>query len=117
MNGWKGTLFKHTKDDGSIWYTIAISGKDADGEKVYEYLPIEFPQGTDIQDRAKIELTDFFMSFYTRKNGERQYKFVVKGYNFQNGYQQRQGGYQQGYQQRPQRPRQTFEQIDQDVPF
>lgn len=100
MNNWIKTIFRHDTPQGGVWYSVAVLGKDQAGEKQYEYWPVDFPQGTDIADRAKIEFKDFYISFYTRNDGTVQHKFVVQDFLLQGGSavypQQRQ---QQGYQQ------------------
>lgn len=128
MNNWIKTIFRHETQQGGAWYSVAVSGKDEAGEKKYEYWPVDFPQGTDIADRTRIELKDFYISFYTRRDGTIQYKFVVQDFLMQpasyqqgrpqqgwNNGQQRQA---QSYQQRPQQNKQMdFEAIDESVPF
>lgn len=128
MNNWIKTIFRHETQQGGAWYSVAVSGKDEAGEKKYEYWPVDFPQGTDIPDRTRVELKDFYISFYTRRDGNIQYKFVVQDFLMQpasyqqgrsqqgwNGGQQRQA---QSYQQRPQQNKQMdFEAIDESVPF
>lgn len=113
MNNWVKTIFRHETPQGGAWYSVAVSGKDQEGAKKYEYWPVDFPQGTDIADRAKVEFKDFYISFYTRRDGATQYKFVVQDFLLQGGsavypqngrpqaYQQPARGYgqQQQYQQ------------------
>lgn len=128
MNNWIKTIFRHETQQGGAWYSVAVSGKDEAGEKKYEYWPVDFPQGTDIADRTRIELKDFYISFYTRRDGTIQYKFVVQDFlmqpaSYQQGRQQQgwNNGQQrqaQSYQQRPQQNKQMdFEAIDESVPF
>ena len=110
MNNWVKTIFRHETPQGGAWYSVAVSGKDQEGAKKYEYWPVDFPQGTDIADRAKVEFKDFYISFYTRRDGATQYKFVVQDFLLQGGsavYPQngRPQAYQQparGYGQQPQ---------------
>ena len=111
MNNWVKTIFRHETPQGGAWYSVAVSGKDQEGAKKYEYWPVDFPQGTEIPDRARVEFKDFFISFYTRRDGGTQYKFVVQDFLLQGGsavYPQngRPQAYQQparGYGQQPQR--------------
>lgn len=135
MNNWVKTIFRHETKQGGAWFSAAVLGKDEAGEKKYEYWPVDFPQGTDIPDRSRVELKDFFISFYTRRDGSIQYKFVVQDFLLQEGpaaYTQQQGQRPQqswnngqqysrqapDYQRRPQQDqRMDFEAIDESVPF
>ena len=141
MNNWIKTIFRHETQQGGAWYSVAVAGKDGNGEKTYEYWPVDLPQGTEIADRTKIEFQDFYISYYTKRDGTIQHKFIVQRFAPVNGYQQPQtyqqpqqyapqymNGQPQAYQQQPVRagvqPRpqttamqQTFEQINDDVPF
>jgi hypothetical protein len=95
MNNWVKTIFRHDTENGGAWYSVAMSGKDPEGNKRYEYWPIDFPQGTNLPDRVRVELKDFFITFYTRRDGGTQYKFVVQ--DFLVGQQQPAPQQQQGY--------------------
>lgn len=100
MNNWIKTIFRHDTPQGGAWYSVAVSGKDQEGAKKYEYWPVDFPQGTDIADRAKVEFKDFYISFYTRRDGATQYKFVVQDFLLQQGNASYpQNGRPQAYQQ------------------
>ena len=158
MNNWVKTIFRHNTQQGGAWYSCAVSGKDGNGETVYEYWPVDFPQGTDLPDRIRVEFKDFFITYYTKRDGGIQHKFVVRDFlagqvqqpaqtqpqqqaqpaqyqqPVQTGqftYQQPVGYYQQpapaqtqaGYYQQPVQqpgapaPQQSFEALDEDVPF
>lgn len=93
MNNWVKTVFRHDGQNGSLWYSVAVAGKDGQGNKVYEYWPADFPKGTEIPDRSRVELKDFFISFYTKNDGTVQHKFVVQ--DFIVSQQQPQQGYAQ----------------------
>lgn len=80
MNNWTKTIFRHDTPQGGVWYSVAVLGKDQAGEKQYEYWPVDFPQGTDIPDRSRVEFKDFYISFYTRQDGSVQHKFVVQDF-------------------------------------
>lgn len=80
MNEWIKTIFRHPTQQGGVWYSCAVAGKDQEQNKSYEYWPVDFPQGTEIPDRAKVEFKDFFISYYTRHDGTVQHKFVVRDY-------------------------------------
>lgn len=138
MNSWVKTIFRHETPQGGAWYSVAVSGKDQEGAKKYEYWPVDFPQGTEIPDRARVEFKDFFISFYTRRDGGTQYKFVVQDFLLQEGpaaypQQRTPQGYRQparsygqqpqnwsgGWQRQQQAPQQApdFDQLDEEVPF
>lgn len=147
MNNWVKTIFRHNTQQGGAWYSCAVSGKDGNGETIYEYWPVDFPQGTDLPDRIRVEFKDFFITYYTKRDGGIQHKFVVRdflagqvqppaqqqGQPVQQPAQPQQYGYQQpaGYypQQAPAQPvqqpaqpgapapQQSFEALDEDVPF
>lgn len=134
MNNWIKTIFRHQTQQGGAWYSVAVSGKDEAGEKKYEYWPVDFPQGTEIADRTRIEFKDFYISFYTRRDGTIQYKFVVQDFLMQPASYQQQG-WNNGQQRPPQQYQQAqrtaagataqnrqaqqmdFEAIDESVPF
>lgn len=98
MNNWTKTIFRHETPQGGAWYSAAVAGKDGQGAKTYQYWPVDFPQGTEIPDRARVEFKDFFITYYIRKDGAIQYKFVVQDYiAAPPSYQQ--GQAPQGYQQ------------------
>lgn len=127
MNDWTRTIFRHETQAGGAWYSCAVAGKDADGEDIYEYWPVDFPKGTDIADRTRITFKDFTVGFYTRRDGEIQHKFIVKDFIISQGnavYPKSHAprGFQKPARaprppQTPQKPRETFEQIDEDCPF
>lgn len=99
MNNWVKTIFRHDTQQGGVWYSCAVAGKDQEGEKSYEYWPVDFPQDTQIPDRARVEFKDFFISYYTRKDGTIQHKFVVSDFLMAQpqqppAYQQAPQGYQ-----------------------
>lgn len=80
MNNWVKTIFRHNTQQGGAWYSCAVSGKDGNGETTYEYWPVDFPQGTDLPDRIRVEFKDFFMTYYTKRDGTIQHKFVVRDF-------------------------------------
>ncbi len=80
MNNWVKTIFRHDTEQGGTWYSVAVAGRDGNGEKVFQYMPVDFPKGTEIGDRAKVEFKDFFLSFFTKRDGSTQFKFVVNDF-------------------------------------
>jgi len=104
MNNWVKTIFRHDTEQGGTWYSVAVAGKDGNGEKTFEYWPVDFPQGTQIMDRSKVEFKDFFVSYFTKRDGTIQHKFVVNDFLIQ------QPTYQQQPQIQPSRPPQGYPQ-------
>ena len=115
------TVFKHQNNKGGTYYSVAVSGKDAEGEQAYVYWYVDFPKGSEIPDRARIEFKDYYITFYTKQDGTVQYKFVVQDYlEARDDYGQQRP--QQRQQQRPFRPQrqkwqESFEELNDDCPF
>lgn len=116
MNGLIKTVFRHETQQGGTWYSCAFAGKNAQGETEYDYWTIDFPKDTDIKDRSRVEFKDFFETYYTRKDGTKQFKYVVKEWQPASGegFGQRQHG---GWKQQPRRQQGTFEELEADCPF
>lgn len=53
---------------GYTFYKIALSKKMYDGTKAYFDKNIAFPKGTDLPDKTKIRILDFFEDVFTRPN-------------------------------------------------
>ena len=132
------TVFRHDKN-GHTFYSVAVSRKDAQGETQFAYKLVQFKKGVDIADRAKIDIHNAWETFYKNKDGEDVFYVFISDFTMQDGSA---AGYQQPpqyqppqYQRTPQQMQQaartayaasapnrqpvhdTFEQIDDDVPF
>ena len=65
-------------------YSLGVSSKDKDGNWVNGFLDCQFKKGTDIPNKAKIEITN---SFYTvsEYNGKKFLKLFVLDFNIVEG--------------------------------
>lgn len=113
------TVFKHQNNKGGTYYSVAVSGKDAEGEQAYVYWYVDFPKGSEIPDRARIEFKDYYITFYTKQDGTIQYKFVVQDYleardDFGQQPPRRQ---QKPFRPQQQKRQETFEELNDDCPF
>lgn len=74
--------------NGKPSYSRAISSQEyKDGQKgdwITVYEPIQFPKGTDIEDRSIIEVTKGFEATYKTDNGNKR-KLVVMEYKVLDG--------------------------------
>lgn len=73
----RSKIFKKVFDDGNVAYSTSISNKNQDGKYNYIYIPVQFPKGTELDDKTNIEIKKGFLTFYTTKDGKNQIKLVV----------------------------------------
>lgn len=73
----RSKIFKKVFDDGNVAYSTSISNKNEEGKKVYIYIPVQFPKGTELEDKTNIEIKKGFLTFFTTKDGKNQIKLVV----------------------------------------
>ena len=62
-------------------YSTAISNKKQDGSYDKMYLQLQLPKGVEIENKAYIDITKGFLSFYKDKNGIAKPKIVVMEFN------------------------------------
>lgn len=73
----RSKIFKKVFDDGNVAYSTSVSHKNEDGKYVYMYIPVQFPKGTELEDKTNIEIKKGFLTFFTTKDGKNQLKLVV----------------------------------------
>lgn len=67
-----GNATIYVKDfDGRKVYSMSLSKKNAEGKWETGYMPVNFPKEIvdTVQDKAKIEVIDGWLSFYKNKEG------------------------------------------------
>lgn len=70
-------------------YSTSISRKNQNGEYEKMYLSVQLPKGVELENKAKINITKGFLSFYKNKQGLPQIKVVVMEYKTNEEVQER----------------------------
>lgn len=58
-------------------YSTTISKKNQDGEYERMYVSVQLPKNIELENKAMIEITNGFLSFYNTKDGLPKIKIVV----------------------------------------
>ena len=113
------TVFRHERD-GRVWYTVAIIQTNMDGAKEYGYKIIQFKRGVDVADHAKINIKNAWEKFYT-KNDEVVFYIFVNDFTLEEGSakmpQNERHSYPKAANRIEEDPPESFEEIDEEVPF
>ena len=68
----------YRKDYGdTILYSCQLSNKKQDGTYDNIFVPVKFKSGVQIEDRADINITEWFPTFYRKQNGEPVIQFMI----------------------------------------
>ena len=67
------TVFKNDKG----FYSIGVSNKNMDGTYENAYITAQFKKGVELENKAKIDIKNAFLSFYKNQEGKPIYKIVV----------------------------------------
>lgn len=59
-------------------YSTTISNKNQEGKYENMYVTAQFPKGTELENKTRINITKGFVSFYKNKNGLAVPKFVIQ---------------------------------------
>lgn len=70
-------------------FSTSISRKNQNGEYEKMYLSVQLPKGVELENKAKINITKGFLSFYKNKQGLPQIKVVVMEYKTDEEVQER----------------------------
>lgn len=61
----------YRKDYGDTkLYSVQLSNKLLDGSYDNAFIPVKFKSGVEIEDRADIEILNWFPTFYRKQNGD-----------------------------------------------
>ena len=63
ITGENQVIFRNEKN-GNVFYTTSLSKKDAQGEWENGNILIKFPKGTEIENKAKINIKNAWLSFW-----------------------------------------------------
>jgi len=72
----KTKIFRNEKD-GKVYYTTSVNNKNQEGKYEYMTIDIQFPKGTELENKTDVDVTNGFISFYKNKSGLPKIKFVV----------------------------------------
>lgn len=66
--------------------SMSVGNKKEDGTWENMFVPVTFKKGTEIEDKAEINILDGFMTFYVNKDSIKVLKIVVMQFEYANGY-------------------------------
>lgn len=76
----KCTIYAKEYNEKTL-YSTKINKKDENNNWESMYISVQFPRGTKIENKTKIEITKGFISFYKNHNGLASIKFIIQEFN------------------------------------
>ena len=109
-------VFRHERD-GRVWYTVAITQTNQDGSKEFAYKPIKFKRGVDLADKTEIEIRNAWEKFYKNRNDEVVFYIFVNDFTQGDRAYSERHSYSAAANRIEEEPPESFEAIDEEVPF
>lgn len=79
----EATIYRNDKWGYPV-YKAKLSSQNADGEWDYCEIQVGLPKGKELSDGTEIKINDGFFSFFTKKDGTKEHKIIIRSYDIMN---------------------------------